>query len=162
MIKLITDKRHRFNKQILLNNKNVLVNSNGEIEVEEDLVVAALESGFELVDKNVKFTSKAEAEKIKEVESTLNSAKETAKEIIAEAQREAAKIITEAQKRAGEIIIESNVEEEEDFRKKLQERKVNDLKEILISSDLFTEDDLKSMKKEELIDAIMKIKFSKE
>lgn len=162
MIKLITPLKHRFNKQILLGGKNIFVDSEGGIEVEESLVTTALESGFELVDKNVKFTSKEEAAKIEEVQNVLNSAKETAKEIIAEAEKEAVKIIAEAQKRAESIIIENNTEEQEEFKKKLEGRSVKDLVEILVSTDAFTEEDCKEMKKKDLIGAIMKAKFSKE
>ena len=138
MIKLTTSLKHRFNKQILLGNKNVFVDSEGGIEIEENLVTVALESGFELVDKNAKFTSKEEAAKVEEVQNILNSAKETAKEIIAEAEREAVKIVAEAQKRAESIIIENNVEEQEEFQKKLNARSIKDLIEILVSTDAFT------------------------
>jgi len=162
MIKLITDKKHRFNKQVLIGNKDVFINSNGEIEVEESLVTTALDVGFELVDKDVKFTSKEEAAKIKDVVDTLNSAKATAKEIIEEAKKEAEKIINEAQKRAEALLVNNGVGEKEEFLKKIQAMKVPELKEILVSSDKYSEEDLKVMKKEDLINAIMKIKYSEE
>lgn len=162
MIKLITDRKHRFNKYILIGDKNVFIDSKGEIQVDENDVVAALDSGFELVDKDVRFTSKEEAKKVKEVTDILNSAKEQAKEIIAEAEREAKNIIMEAQKQANVIITESNVEEKDEFLKKIQDMKVDELREIVASSDVFTPEQYKGMKKAELIDAIMKIKYSQE
>lgn len=159
MIKLITDKRHRFGKYILIRNKNVFVNSNGEIEVEENLVTYALEVGFELVDKNVKFTSKEEEIKIKEVNDILSSAKQNAEEIIEEAHREADRIIMEAKKTANVIIEDSGIEEKQEFESKLKDRKVEELRDVLASSDNYDKETINKMKKQELIDAIMKIRY---
>jgi len=159
MIKLITDKKHRFNREILIKDKSVFVDSNGEINVNEDLVTYALEAGFELVDKNVKFTSKEEELKIKEVNDILEGAKSSAKEIIEEARREAERIILEAKKAANVIIEDSGVIEKEEFKKKLMGRKIEELKEIIASTDMYTKEQYNTMKKTEMIDAIMKIQF---
>lgn len=160
MIKLITNKKHRFNKNILLKDRKVFVNNKGEIDVDESLVALALNCDFELVDKNAKFTSIEEQKQVKAVEDIINSSRETAKEIIEEAKREAERIIFEANKKANKIIEESNVEEKDEFTRKLQGRKVEELREVLASSDIYTEEEYKAMKKNELIDAIVKIRFS--
>lgn len=159
MIKLITDKRHRFGKYILIKNKNIFVSSNGEIEVEENLVTYALEVGFELMDKDAKFTSRKEEIKIKEVNDILSSAKQNAEEIIKEAHREADKIIMEAKKAANVIIEDSGIEEKQEFESKLKDRKVEELREVLVSSDNYDKETISKMKKQELIDAIMKIRY---
>ena len=92
----------------------------------------------------------------------LTELKERIEIIIAEAEREAKNIIMEAQKQANVIITESNVEEKDEFLKKIQDMKVDELREIVASSDVFTPEQYKGMKKAELIDAIMKIKYSQE
>jgi len=159
MIKLITDKKHRFGKYILIKNKNMFVSPNGEIEVEENLVTYALEAGFELVDKDAKFISREEEVKIKEVNDILSSAKQNAEEIIKEAHREADKIIMEAKKAANIIIEDSGIEEKQEFESKLKDRKVEELREVLASSDNYDKETISKMKKQELIDAIMKIRY---
>lgn len=159
MIKLKTDKVHRFNKSILIGNNTVFVNNVGQIEVDENLVTTALTVGFELVDKNAKFTSTEEQKKVEDVNNILNAAKSQAEEIINNAKLEAEKIITEASIQANAVTVNSGVEEKEEFLKKLKERKVEELKEIAVSSDAYTADQVKEMKKAELIEAIMQIRY---
>jgi len=159
MIKLITDKRHRFGKSVLIKDTNFQVDNDGTIEVPEGLVTSALEVGFVLVDKDAKFTSDEEAKKIKDVDDIISSARMQAKEIISEAHQEAKKIIMEAQTQSNAIIINSGVEEKDEFLKKLQERKVDNLREVVASSDLYTQEQIATMKKADLINAIMEIRY---
>ena len=162
MIKLITSKSHRFNRHILIKDKNVFVDGKGEVEVEEGYVTSALAAGFELVDKDAKFTSVEEEKKVKDVNDLLTAAKEQAKEIINQAKIEADRIILEAKNYANVVIQESGIEEKEEFIKTLSDRKVDELREIVASSDFYTKEQYSGMKKAELIEAIVKIRYPEE
>ena len=160
MIKLKTNKPHRFNRTILIGNNSVFVNNVGQIEVDENLVSTALTVGFELVDKDVKFTSVEEQKKVDDVNNILKAANAQAEEIIKNAKLEAERIITDANIQANAALVNSGVEEKEEFLKKLKERKVEELREIAVSSDAYTDEQVKEMKKAELIDVIMKLRYS--
>lgn len=161
MIKIVTKKSNRFNKTILINNKQVQVDGRGEAEVEENLVVYALEVGFDLVDPSAKFSSQEEMDKVSQVQDLLLSAKKQAEVIVAEAHKEAESIIEEARKKAGLILEEGHVDQKDFARKNLEEKTVKEIKEILASSGV-EEDSYKNLKKEELIDLAIKISFEEE
>jgi len=159
MIKLFTTKKHRFGSRLIIKNQEVIVNNLGEIEVDETFVTSAMEVGFELVDKDAKFTSVEEANKVKEVNEILISAKKQADEIISEAKREAELIIMEAKTAANAVIFNTGTEEKNEFLKTLQDRKVDELREVAVSSDMYTSEEVNKMKKTDLIEAIMKIRY---
>ena len=154
MIKLKTDLKHRFGKSVSIQNQVIPVSGTGEIQVEESIVALAIECGFELVDKNAVFTSKEEQAKVKEMTAIIESANLQAKEIIATAEKQAEEIIATAQKEAEKVTLSAQVDEKTEMKKKLGEQKINDLRETLIVSG-YSQEDVNSLKKEELINLIV-------
>lgn len=160
MAKLKTDQKHRFGKSIQIKSKAYTVSSEGIIEVEEDMIVYAIENGFELVDKSIKFQSLEEHAKIKEVEGIINSAKLQAEEIIKQAHKEAEKIVKEAEDRVAVALTNGRVEEIEEMRNQLKVKTVKELTETLLSSGAKAEE-LKALKKDDLINLIIEGIYSK-
>lgn len=153
-IELKTDQKHRFNRNVIIHETEVSVNGQGRASVDEELVTYALESGFELVDPNVKFKSKEEDTKVKEVADILTSAKNQAEAIIKEAEEKAVKIVAAAEEKAQNILDGGKTEALVEMRKKLEVKKVDELKEVLIASGVDVAS-LETLKKAELINMIV-------
>lgn len=153
-IKLRTEQKHRFGRAVNIHGEIIQVSLSGEISVEEDIVVYAIENGFELVDKNVTFTSKTEQNKAKEVEQIISNAKLQAEQIISTATKEAEQIIAKAKIEAEKVKIVAQVDEKTELRKQLENKTVKELKEILIVSGA-SQEELNGIKKEDLISLIV-------
>lgn len=157
-IRVITNKPNRFGKLIQIKNEQVLVDKTGIAEISENLVIYALEAGFELEDQNVQFSSKEEQEKVLHVNEIIDQAKIQAGAIIEKAHLESEKIIEEARKKAGLILQDGHVEEKEQARKNLNDKSVKEIKDVLASSGV-DENEYKNLKKEELIELALRISF---
>lgn len=154
MIKLTTDQKHRFGKTVLINGESIKVSLSGEISVEEDIAVYALENGFELVDKNVTFKSKQEQDKVKEVEQIISNAKLQAEQIVSAAKKEAEKIIADAKIEAEKVKAIGQVDERTELKTNLESKNIKELREILMVSGVKAEE-LKGVAKEDLIQLIV-------
>lgn len=153
-IELKTDQKHRFSRSIIINGTEVFINGQGHASVEEELVTYALESGFELVDPTVKFKSKEEDTKVKEVAEILTSARKQAEAIIKEAEEKALKIVAAAEEKAQSALDGGKTEAIVEMRTKLELKKVSELKEVLIASGVEVTS-IETLKKAELINMIV-------
>lgn len=158
MIKLRTDQKHRFGRAILIKGETFLVSATGEISVGENLVVYAIENGFELVDKNISFVSKQEQDKVKEVEQIISNAKLQAEQILSQARKEAEKIINDARWEAEKVKTISQVDERTEMKNKLTTKTVKELREILVVNGASAEE-LKGVTKDDLVDLIVDSSF---
>lgn len=157
-VKIVTDKKHRFNRSIIIKGHQVVVDGTGHAEVPEEIVTAALISGFELVDKSVKFTTDEERQHAEEVEATLLSAREQAKEIIAAAEREATAIIERAKAEVAAIRKDNQVDERIAKKEELQRMKVDELKALCADAGI-NKESYEGFKKDELIEFILSYVF---
>ena len=157
-VKIVTNKKHRFNESIIIKGHQVVVDGTGHAEVPEDIVTAALISGFELVDKSVKFTTDEERQHVEEVEGILQSAHDQAKEIIANAEKEAAAIIERAKAEAEAIRRDNKIDERIAKKEELQKMKVDELK-ALCSDAGINKESYEGLKKDELIEFILSYVF---
>jgi hypothetical protein len=157
-IKVITDKKHRFGQSMNVGGVDVKVDSKGYAEVTEDQVAALLIGGFRLENPDQEFKSEEQIESAKKVGDVLKDAEAQAKLIIEKAEEEAKQIIADANLRAGIILQENKVDEKEKFKIDLQKLTVPELKENLLKSDV-PEEQYKNLKKDELIDFILKAAF---
>lgn len=155
---VITDKKHRFGQTMNVGGIEVTVDKKGHAEVSEDQVAALLVSGFVLKNPDQKFKSEEQIESTKRVGDILKDAENQAKLIIEKAEETAKGIIEDANQRAGIIIQENKVEEKEKFKAELQNLKVEELKDYLIKANV-PEEQYKDLKKDELIDFILKLAF---
>lgn len=157
-VKIVTDKKHRFNRSIIIKGHQVVVDGTGHAEVPEEIVTAALISGFELVDKSVKFTTDEERQHAEEVESILQSAREQAKEIIATAEKEATAIIEQAKAEAAAIRKDNQIDERIAKKEELQRMKVDELKALCADAGI-NKESYEGLKKDELIEFILSYVF---
>lgn len=161
MIEIVTFKKNRFGRSIVIKGQEVHIDTAGHASVNEDIVSAALVAGFELVDKTAKFTTEEEQAHVEEVNGILESAKAEAAAIVAAAEKQAAEIIAEAEKQAGIIKQENHVDEKAAKKAELESRKVDDLKALCADAGI-PEDKYKSLKKAELVDLLMSFIFDAE
>ena len=157
-VKIVTDKKHRFNRSIIIKGHQVVVDSTGHAEVPEEVVTAALISGFELVDKSAKFTTDEERQHAEEVTAILNSAHEQAKEIIAQAEKQAKEIIAQAHAEAEAFRQENKIEERLVKKEELQKMKVDDLKALCADAGI-NKESYDGLKKDELVEFILSYVF---
>ena len=158
-IKIFTTQKHRFGRSLNVAGVTFSVDAKGFAEVPEDKAARVLASGFELADKDAKFTSEEELQKANDVQQILEAAKAQAAAIIAEAEKEAAKIIAAAKKEAGSIEEEEMLPEKEAKMAELKGMSNDELKGLLAEVGV-PEADYAKMKKAELIDKIMSIIFA--
>ena len=158
MVEIFTEKKNRFGKSLIVGNKTIQIDAKGHSMVPEDIVSQALISGFELVDKTVKFETEEEQKHVKEVNDLLECARQEAKSIIAEAEKKAKEIISQAEIEAGKIHEENQVDEKEAKKAELSSKKVDDLKALCADAGI-PEEDWKNLKKAELVDLLMKFIF---
>lgn len=158
-IEIFTTQKHRFGKTLNVSGIILTLDGKGHANVPEDKVAKLLASGFELVDKDAKFTSQEEMDKAEEVNQIIQSAKAQAKAIIAEAEKKAAKIISEAEKKAGEVEESANVPEKEAKLAELKAMSNDELKSLLAEAGV-PEAEYSKLKKADLVDKIMSIIFA--
>lgn len=161
MIKVVTDKKHRFGQSLDISGKKISINSEGIAEVEEEMVPYVLVYGFELVDKSQAFDSVEQLGVKDKIELILTDAKTQANQIILEAETKAAEIVADANAKAGIILIENQVDEKKVYRDNLEKLTIDNLKEELSAAKV-PEEQYKGKKKAELIDLIFSLAFSEE
>lgn len=160
-IKIKTALKHRFGKSINIKGKDFKIDSKGEVEVPEDVVPYALKENFVLVDSTVKFESLEKQAQTEEVNKLLSDAKKQAEQIISNAKREAERILSDAREKAGIILDDARVDEKEEARKALSEKTVKELQEMALIGGI-TEDKFKNLRKDELIELLVKSSFGEE
>lgn len=158
-IKIFTTQKHRFGRKLNVSGVAFDVDAKGFAEVPEDKVARVLASGFELVDKNAKFTSIEEQAKADDVRQIIEAAKAQAAEIISTAQKEANSIIAAARKEAGDIEEEGLVPEKAAKIEELKGMTNEELKGLLAEAGV-PEAEYAKMKKGDLIDKIISIIFA--
>lgn len=158
MIKVLTTKKHRFNKSIVISGQVIQIDASGYASVSEDIVSQALIAGFELVDKDAKFPTEEQKQHVAEVNAILESAKAQAAGIIAEAEQKAKEIIAEAELKAGKISQEGQADEREAKKAELAAKKVDELK-ALCADVKIPEEQWEHLKKAELVDLLMSFIF---
>jgi len=156
MIQIKTSKANRFNQTILIGKDKISVDKSGLAEVEETSVSKALLIGFELVDKDQKFSSETELQHIEDVNDLLEAAKKQAAEIIKQAEDKAKVIIADAESKAKAIIADNNVDELTEYKESLQKLTVAELKDTLVQAGVAKEKYASIVKKDDLINFIIK------
>lgn len=157
-VKIVTDKKHRFNRSIVIKGHQVVIDGTGHAEVPEEIVTAALISGFELVDKTAKFTTDEERQHAEEVSAILQSAHEQAAEIIAKAEKEAEAIVAKAYAEAEAVRRDNKVDERIAKKEELQKMKVDDLKALCADAGI-SKESYEGLKKDELVEFILSYVF---
>ena len=158
MVEIVTLKKNRFGRSIVIKSQDVHIDMQGHALVNEDIVSAALIAGFELVDKSVKFTTEEDQKHVEEVSNILESAKAEAAAIVAAAEKQASEIIAEAERQAGIIKQENRVDEKAAKKAELESKRVDDLKALCADAGM-PEDQYKNLKKAELVDLLVSFIF---